>query len=163
MDQSGLKDQLKKEFVNCSRKFRNTDDFEEVTNALKRARHAILRNSIRSFRVSLENRYMEAYGIKPLMSWIPSSDKKVEDVFYIQAMVDARTLKLVVGEPEDLMFYLWATAKKTKSMAETYHESVDIAKVNAKLTMDKSISAELGRIADGNVEDRPALLEFNKT
>lgn len=159
MSKSTLQDEYKKECVRFSRKFRDKEDYEEVTEALYRDKCTVLRNGIRGFRTDIEKLYTAA-SIKPLMTWIPTTEKKSEDVFYIQAMVDVQTLKLAVGEPEDLMFYLWSTAKKTKSMAETYHESVDIAKVNSKLPMSKDLAHQLDKIANGDVDDRPPLLEF---
>ncbi len=93
----------------------------------------------------------------PAIAFVPISEKV--DALYIQGLVDAQTLDLVVGDPEDIYRWTEKVYKKTKQMADLNHR----AELQAKALMrhhgiNKDLKQRLHAITQGNI---PEKLAFN--
>jgi hypothetical protein len=82
-----------------------------LTHFLQKARHA-LENLI-----DYLDEYYEPQGGLVRATWIPifdASRKKIGSNFFLQAMIDRNSRKILVGEDADYAKYLWAIKKATQ-------------------------------------------------
>lgn len=113
--------------------------------------------------VSEYKRHLELfYGnyptpLTPAFAFVPINDK--EDALYIQGLVTAEKLDLVVGEPEDVYRWTEKIFSKTKKWADLNHRAETQAKALMRHQgLNKDLRQRLHAISQGNIPER---LGFN--
>ncbi|MGH9388969.1 MAG: hypothetical protein ACRD1Z_05085, partial [Vicinamibacteria bacterium] len=131
------------------------DKFKRLREDFYRGQRDKMNGVIRKYRRYLETFYGNnpARPLLPMLAFVPISDKT--DGLYFQGLLDADTLKLVVGEPEDEELYNETIFIRTKPQADLNARVKRASKVLSGMPgINKDIAHRAALLASGQVPDR---------
>jgi hypothetical protein len=154
MEKLGFEDQHAEFIKDMIKQIKNPDERKVLIDRAYTAQKNRANRLVQDYRRHVEAFYGN-YGrpLTPAMAFVPISDK--ESALFIQGLVVAETLELVVGEAEDV--YRWTETMFTKSlpMAQLNHRSELQAKALMRHpAINKDLKQRLHAISQGHLPDK---------
>lgn len=154
MEKLGLESQHAEFVQDMIKQIKNIDERKKLIDANYVRQKSRANKIVSEYRKHLELFYGNYPNpLTPAFAFVPVNDK--EDGLFIQGLVTAESLDLVVGDAEDVYRWTETVFVKTKKWADLNHRAESQAKALMRHQgLNKDLKQRLHAIAQGNIPER---------
>lgn len=150
----GLEEEYAGMYRDLANKFKDRAKMLQLADRLYAGQLGKMRKIVQRYRSYLEQFYgAHPRPLLPMFAFVPITD--TTDGVYIQGLLDAESLKLVVGEPEDDALWNETIFTKTKTFADLNARAKRAARaLMSHPNLNKDIAYRMEFISKGQVPDK---------